>query len=142
MDGKLLYLDPTAIVKLVVEAPETDALREELARWPERVTSRLSVAEVGREARLLYSEGAAVVAREVLSGLALVNVDAEVLRLAADLELPGLPDPAGPPTLDVIHLATGLSLAGDFGAFVSYDGRMVLAADAAGLNVLVPGASP
>lgn len=135
MDGRLLYLDPTAIVKLVVGAPETEALREELTRWPERVTSRLSVAEVVREA-WHHSEGAADVARTVLSGLALVNADEDVLRLAADLDLPGLP------TLDAIHLATGLSLSGDLGAFVSYDGRMLLAADAAGLNVLVPGASP
>ncbi len=138
MDGLLLYLDPTAIVKLVVEASETEALREELVRWPERATSRLSVAEVVREARL-HSEGAAGIARKVLSGLTLVNVDAEVLELAADLDVPSLP---GLPTLDVIHLATALSLSGDLGAFVSYDGRMLLAADAAGLNVLVPGASP
>ncbi|MGI8649007.1 MAG: PIN domain-containing protein [Rubrobacter sp.] len=140
MDGLLLYLDPTAIVKLVVEASETEALREELVRWPERATSRLSVAEVVREARL-HSEGAAGIARKVLSGLALVNVDAEVLELAADLDVPSLP---GLPTLDVIHLATALSLSlsGDLGAFVSYGGRMLLAADAAGLNVLVPGASP
>lgn len=134
MDGKLLHLDPSALMKLVVDSPETHALRDELSRWPERVTSRLSVVEVVREARLV-SDAAESVARKVLSGVALVNVDEEVLRLAADLDVPDLR------TTDAIHVATALSLEGDLGSFVSYDGRMLLAADAAGLSVLVPGAT-
>lgn len=135
MDGELIYLDPAAILRLVIESPETDALRDELSCWPERVTSSVSKPEVVREARRRSAEAEGL-ARKVLSGLALVNVDEEVLRLATEL---GVPDVR---TLDALHVATALSLAGDLGAFVSYDGRMLLAADAAGLKVLVPGASP
>jgi uncharacterized protein with PIN domain len=48
-DG-LLYLDTSALMKLVVDEAETPALREELARWEEGrlVTSALTKVELPR----------------------------------------------------------------------------------------------
>ena len=42
----LLYLDASAIVKLVVEEPESSALRDTLRNRPHRVSSALAVVEV------------------------------------------------------------------------------------------------
>jgi len=47
----LLYLDSSAIVKLVRRERETGALFELLAEWPERVSSDLARVEVPRAVR-------------------------------------------------------------------------------------------
>jgi predicted nucleic acid-binding protein len=49
--GQLLYLDSSAIVKLITPEPETKILRELLRSWPERVSSVLARIEVERVAR-------------------------------------------------------------------------------------------
>jgi uncharacterized protein with PIN domain len=48
--SSLLYLDSSALVKLVVAEPETQALLEFLARWPHRVSSALARVELLRAA--------------------------------------------------------------------------------------------
>src|SRR6266496_2698905 len=121
MAGKLLYLDSSAIVKLVVPEAETKALRELLRSWPERVSSVVARIEVERVARRIGG-GAVRRARTVLSRIALVDLDEDVVRLAAAL---------GPPelrTLDAIHLATAISLGRDLGALCAYDARLGSAA--------------
>src|SRR6266508_3830321 len=106
MPSGLLYLDCSAIVKLVVPVPETKALRVLLRSWPDRVSSVVAGIEVERVARRLGG-GAVRRARSVLSRLALVDLDADVVREAAALEPPELR------TLDAIHLATAISLGRD-----------------------------
>ena len=44
----IAYLDSSAIVKLVVEEPETEALGRTLEAWSELATSRLARVEVPR----------------------------------------------------------------------------------------------
>ena len=73
-----------------------------------------------------------VIARNVIAGVALVELNARIAGAAASLELPTLR------TLDAIHLASALSLDADVGAFVSYDRRLAQAAEEAGLEVLAP----
>ena len=46
--SSLLYVDSSALVKLVVAEPETPALLEFLAGWPYRVSSALARVEVLR----------------------------------------------------------------------------------------------
>jgi len=62
-----------------------------------------------------------------------VPIDAAVFDLAAELEPPQLR------SLDAIHLATLLSLAGDVSDLYCSDGWLASAAEAAGANVLMPG---
>src|SRR6266511_4645377 len=114
MPSGLLYLDSSAIVKLVVPEPETKALRELLRSWPERVSSVVARIEVERVARRI---GAGTIrrARAVLSRIALVDLDEDVVQTAAALEPPELR------TLDAIHLATAISLGRDLGAVCAYD---------------------
>jgi len=131
MPSGLLYLDSSAIVKLVVPEPETKALRELLRSWPDRVSSVVAGIEVERVARRLGG-GAVRRARSVLSRLALVDLDADVVREAAALEPPELR------TLDAIHLATAISLGRDLGAVCAYDARLGSAAAAKTIHVVAP----
>ncbi len=131
MAGKLLYLDSSAIVKLVVPEVETKALRELLKSWPERVSSVVARIEVERVARRIGG-GAVRRARTVLSRIALVDLDKDVVQTAAALEPPELR------ALDAIHLATALSLGRDLKAVCAYDVRLSSAATAKAIEVLAP----
>jgi predicted nucleic acid-binding protein len=127
----LLYLDSSAIVKLVVPEAESAALRRSLRSWPERVSSVVARIEVERVARRIGG-GAVRRARSVLTRLALVELDPEVVDRAAKAE------PAELRTLDSIHLATALSLGNDLGALCAYDFRLAEAAASGGIEVIAP----
>ncbi len=131
MAGGLLYVDSSALVKLVVPEPETKALRDLLRSWPERVSSVVAHIEVERVARRIGG-GAIRRARTVLSRLALVDLDDEVVEIAAALKPPTLR------TLDAIHLGTALSLGSDLGAVCVYDERLAGAAASRAIDVLAP----
>ena len=131
MAGQLLYLDSSAIVKLVVPEPETKALRELLRSWPDRVSSVVARIEVERMARRIGA-GAVRRARTVLSRIALVDLDEDVVHRAATLE------PMQLRTLDAIHLATAISLGGDLGALCAYDVRLGGAAVSKSIDVQAP----
>ena len=130
-----VYLDTSAIVKLVVRERETDALLAALAEWPDRVSSALAGVELHRA---LCRAGAqpAVRARaeRVLAGLVLVRIDELVLRRASSLKDPSLR------ALDAIHLATALSLGDDPEVFMTYDARLARAALRQRLRLRHPGA--
>jgi predicted nucleic acid-binding protein len=126
----VVYLDSSAIVKLVVAEPESGALRRYLAGHGERVASGLARVEVVRALRRVHGNARAPLRRaeEVLGGIALVAVDDPVLRDAAAL------GPRGLRSLDAIHLATALSMHG-IEAVVTYDRRLSTAAAEAGFEV-------
>jgi predicted nucleic acid-binding protein len=134
VNGGLLYLDSSAIVKFVLAEPETEALVEFLTGWPERISSVLARVEVLRAVRragvreTVYRRAESVVVR-----IGLVGIDAAVLRLAEDLEPPELRTP------DAIHLATALSVGEELGGLISYDARLSRAATSSGISVLSPG---
>jgi len=127
----ILYLDSSAIVKLVVLEPETKSLRELLGSWPERVSSVVARIDVERVARTIGG-GAIRMARTVLSRIGLIDLDDDVVRRAATLE------PFGLGTLDAIHPATAISLGRELGALCSYDVRLGAAAVGRSIDVLSP----
>ena len=129
--GALLYLDSSALVKLVVPEPETKALHELLRSWPERVSSIVTRIEVEHMARRIGG-GAIRRSRTVLSRVALVGLDEDVVQEATSLA------PAGLRTPNVIHLATVLSLGGDLGALCAYDSQLVVVAASMAIDVLAP----
>ena len=131
MAGALLYLDSSALVKVMVPEPESRALREALRSWPELVSSVVAEIEVERVGRRLGG-GAIRRARSVLARIAHVELDEEVRRRAAAL------GPAELGTLDAIHLATALTLGDDLGALCAYDTRLLDAAAATGVDVVAP----
>ena len=60
MSEKLLYLDSSAIVRFVLPDPDTDALIDLLADWPERISSALARVEVSRAVRRLGRDSIAL----------------------------------------------------------------------------------
>ncbi|SHG09679.1 type II toxin-antitoxin system VapC family toxin [Streptoalloteichus hindustanus] len=130
----MIYFDSSALVKLVRQEAETPAL----ARWvdeltdQQRVTSSLARVEVVRAVR---GQGDDALRQ---AGAVLVEIDQlpmtfDVLDAAGALPLP-LRSP------DAIHLATAIRLRASLTAFVTYDKRLLAAAEEVGLPVACPGA--
>jgi uncharacterized protein len=132
----VIYLDSSALMKLVRGEDETPALREWLASRPEQpvVTSELGRVEVLRAARRAGGQVLAE-ARAVVGDLDLVPLDRATQDIACDVGGPLLR------TLDALHLASALLLGDGLTAFVAYDHRLSEAAVAAGLRVTAPGVS-
>jgi uncharacterized protein len=131
--AELVYLDSSALVKLVVREAESVGLRAWVTAHPAAVTSALAVTEVRRAIfRLSPRRGLSDRARLVLDGLTLLAVDRDVLEKAARLA------PRELRTLDAIHIASALSLGADLLAFVSYDDRQRAAARKSGLPLVRP----
>jgi hypothetical protein len=129
----LVYLDASALVKLVVAEPESRALTEQLRGWPQRVSSAVSLTEVPRALRRAgFGAAERRRAREVLGRVSLVDLDRRILAAAASLE------PAALRGLDAIHLATALAVREDLAALVTYDRRLRVAAELVHLEVAAP----
>ena len=129
-----VYIDSSALLKLALPERETGALRSELARWPDWVTSRLTAVECRRAVRRAGGhQGLAARVEHALACCTLLAIDETVLRLAETIGSAGLG------SLDAIHLASALSLGDDPAAFVVYDARLAAAARAADLKVISPG---
>lgn len=129
-----LYLDSSALVKLVQRERESDALRRFLRRHraDQLVTSALSRVEVVR-AVLTGGPPALAQARRQLARLDQILLGTEALDRAATLA----------PTvqlrsLDAIHLAAAQIVGADLRAVITYDRRMADAAQDLGLAVESP----
>ncbi len=129
----LVYLDSSALVKLVVSEPESTALMEFLRGQPERLSSAVALTEVPRALRRGgFGTRERRRARELLARVALVDPDRRILATAATLDPPTLR------TLDAIHLATALAVREELAALVTYDRRLRTAAERAHLDVVAP----
>ncbi|MGH3752623.1 MAG: type II toxin-antitoxin system VapC family toxin [Pseudonocardiaceae bacterium] len=132
----MIYLDTAALVKLIRREPESDALADWLdARAPTTlVTSALAEVELPRALRRTEPELVAA-APAVLERTARYEIDELVRMTAAGYASPDLR------SLDAIHLATAHAVfGGQLTSFVSYDKRLLGAAEALGLPVASPGA--
>ncbi len=128
----MIYLDSSAIVKLVLPEPESLALRSFLASDEDHVSSSLARVEVLRTVRRVDdTEDRRRDAERSLARISLVDMRGPLLGKAGTLGPPNLR------SLDAIHLATALSLDG-LDAFVTYDHRLADAAREAGLAVVSP----
>jgi hypothetical protein len=117
--AKLIYLDSSSIIKLVIREAESTALIEFLRQLPQRTSSAVAQVEVLRS---LHRAGATQAqldhAVEILRRLALIRINDAVLESAAELE------PFDLRSLDALHLASALSLQPDLEGIVTYDKRM------------------
>jgi uncharacterized protein len=125
------YVDSSAIVKLAVREPESDALRKYLRRRRPLMSSALARTEVLR-ALLPSGETAVAAGWRALARIDLVRVNEGILNLAGSLP------PATLRSLDAIHLATATRLGIDLGEIVTYDNRMTIAARSMGYRVSTP----
>ena len=129
-----LYLDSSALVKLVQREPESQALRQYLRKHDrdERVASELARVEVVRSV-LAGGPAAVAHARRLLARLYLVALDRELLDRAATLAPSSLVR-----SFDAVHLATAQLLGADLRALLTYDVRMTQAASSLGITVEAP----
>jgi len=132
------YADSSALLKLIVDEPESGALLE-YVRGARLVSCELALTEVPRAVqRRLVGEPDTPVeallndAEELLDELPLLPLEAELLTFAAALPEPALR------SLDAIHLAAAIELA-PLDAFVTYDVRQAAAARLSGLRTVAPG---
>ena len=159
------YMDTSALVKLIVDEPETGALREWLAvEAREPVSCDLARTELLRVVRRTAPDRAvaarrtapdrAVAARQTAPDRAVAArrtapdraVAARRLLEAVTLtqvttavfEQAGRLDPASLRSLDAIHLAAALDLGDDLDGLVTYDSVLARAAASAGIEVTAP----
>lgn len=131
-EARLVYLDASAFVKLVVAEPESEALAAALTPEMRMVASEIVEVEVARAARRANGQAGVDAAREGLTGVRLLPLTKRIRTRACDLE----PDVLR--SLDAIHIATALDLGERLHCMYVYDTRMADAAQAVGLSVDAP----
>jgi predicted nucleic acid-binding protein len=128
-----VYLDASALVKLVAPEAESDAMASFVAEHRSQSTSFVGLVEVRR----------AAVRRPGVTEARVGDVLMRVVGIAFDPDVAAAAATIGPPslrTLDAIHLASAAALGSDLEAFVTYDRRLAEAARALGMPVASPGA--
>jgi predicted nucleic acid-binding protein len=124
----VLYLDASAITKLVIADAESDALLDAV-RGHSLISSRVVVVEVGKA---VARADPTVDPQPVLAHVAFVEFDADLAQIAAGTGSAMLR------ALDAIHVASALRVGGEITSFVTYDDRQASAARSAGLTVTSP----
>lgn len=126
----MLYLDTSAVVKLLLREKESVALRAYIGNrdW---ASSALLRTELPR-ALVRVEPSVQPRAVDLLAQVSLLIIDTHVLDTAARLSPPSLG------SLDAIHLASALELRDELTAFVAYDDRLLAAASMLGMPVASP----
>jgi predicted nucleic acid-binding protein len=129
----MIYIDTSALVKLLFEEHESPALSNWLTEKYEtpKVSSDLSTVEPRRTCHRV-DESLIDDARRLLDGIDIVPISHVIVEQAAILI------PRNLRSLDAIHLASALSLNEDLTDFVAYDVLLCTAAANAGLPVVSP----
>jgi predicted nucleic acid-binding protein len=118
-------------MKLVAVEAESTALRRHLRHGHLRTSALLLQTEALRASARL-SPAHLAVARQLLRGVALVQVDRPLYAFAATLVPPTLR------SLDALHMAAALTLGQDLAEFITYDNVMKQAALSQGLPLASP----
>jgi uncharacterized protein len=134
MSADAWYLDSSALVKTVLEEPQSRALLRWLTDKERLVACELVRVETVRAVRV-SDPGSVPRARDVVAALTLIRLDDFLYDVAAGLE------PASLRSLDAVHLAAALSVGPDLAGVVTYDARMAEAAAVLDLRVEAPGSS-
>lgn len=126
-----VYLDTSALGRVLLGEPEAKAVTSELRRFEEHAASRMVRIELRR---LALPEGVLAAADRLLVGVALLPLDDAILEAAETLAPPSVG------TLDAIHLATAVRLAGEgiLQTVMTYDERLAEGARGHGLEVTAP----
>jgi predicted nucleic acid-binding protein len=129
----VIYLDSSALLKLLFQEQESDALELWLGlhRDVPKVSSELAKVEVLRACRRL-SRRSLPTAELLLSQIDLIPLAGPVVDQASHIEGKALR------SLDALHLASALTLGADLSFFLAYDQRLTAAAQDAGLPAVRP----
>ena len=128
----MIYLDSSAVVKLVHLEAESTALRTWLAAHPMPLVASSLVRTEAARALLRHDPGALLALAPVLSTIHKRPVTESILEAAARLPEPTLR------SLDAIHLATAEDFRPILSWFIAYDVRLAKVAEERGLPVVRP----
>ena len=132
----MIYLDSAAVVKLVHAEPESAALRGWLderaeTQWISSVLTEIeSFRALARYAPQAVSRLPAVL--DQIDQIDLIDLDQRIRMVARTVT------PTTVRSLDVIHLSTAMRSRSSLTSFVTYDKRLLDAAQAAGLPIDSP----
>lgn len=133
-----VYLDSSALLKRVIEEPESEhlrlALRDHAHERAVLMSSRLASIEVSRAIRMRFDTryaAAADVVDDAMSGIAEYPIGNEVVSLSRRL------NPNRLRSLDALHVASAMLLDADL--LITYDDRMADAGGHNGLRCTTPG---
>lgn len=126
-----LYVDTSALGRLLLAEPDAPAIRDELRGFERHLASRLLRIELHR---LALRHGLSDEAEELLGAVGMVPLDETILAAAESVA------PSSVATLDAIHLLSALRLAEAelVDSILTYDVRLAGAAREHGLPVLAP----
>lgn len=130
-NADLVYLDSSALVKLVADEPESSALKLHLSNEPVLASCALAKVEVLRAVRAQGAEAWAQ-AKGLLRTTRVLSLNDDLLEVAARVG----PDVLR--SLDAIHLAAALHLGNVVDELITYDRRMAEAASRLGLPTVTP----
>jgi predicted nucleic acid-binding protein len=145
---RVVYVDTSALGRVLLNEPDRPAIQRTLDEFDEVISSRLLWIELGRLARRKDLDSAAS-----SSPARFVELAAELLGAVTAIPMEGgaeggeegtLNDaitvpPFSVATLDAIHLATAVWMAGDFSIdFMTYDKRLAVGAREHGFTVVSP----
>jgi predicted nucleic acid-binding protein len=133
MPSRPLYLETSALVKLVAREPESEVLHKFLAEHSTLVTSAVAQLELPRALRAAGA-GAPLLSRaeRVLDRVTQIELDASLLRAAASVE------PWSLGLAQTVHLATAGLLGDELAGFVTYDPTLATVARALGFEPIAP----
>ncbi|MDQ1633546.1 MAG: uncharacterized protein QOJ32_355 [Frankiaceae bacterium] len=92
-------VDSSALVKLVIEQAETEALRATLPRFQALVSSELALVEVARASRRVHGDRSSRTIADVFRAVSLLRLDRPVVDSA------GMQAPTELRTLDALQLS-------------------------------------
>lgn len=134
----LFYADASALVKVVLDEPDSEALRRFIDD-ADLVASQLVLTEVPRAIRRASAHDPRLAletlmdrAEQLFDAVGLLPIDRSLLLVAGAFAEPALR------ALDAIHIAAGIDLSPVDG-FITYDERQAAAARLAGLRTMAPG---
>jgi uncharacterized protein len=134
----ILYVDTSALLKLLVREAESAAIERELLTWGDLATSVITEVELPRAVARAREERAdavidgSVVLQGVLSSAAIVPLNEEVVAEARKVK------PVHVGALDAIHVASALSLGKRLAGVATYDKRMQDALEHLEVRVIAP----
>ena len=126
-----LYLDTSALGRILLAEPDAASIRQRLARYDAWWSSALLIVELRR---LAARENLEAIAERLLSGVRTVAVDAAALERASRLQ------PSEVRTLDAIHLDAAVELYGrsEVAAVLTYDRQVQTGCAHHGLPIEAP----
>lgn len=130
--GAVYYADTSALAKLVLAEPETNAMFAWLeVEQPTLATCELTRTELIRAVSRVAPDDV-LSANAALDRISIVPVTRATFRHAAEIR------PRSLRSLDAVHLAAALDLGDDLRGLLTYDERMADAARSVGIPVLAP----